>query len=386
MKSATAWLAVTLCASAPAIAWADIQSAPALLSASAPSATNSGPRIEFAEPIFDFNIAAAGDVLKHIFYFTNTGKQVLEVTNVHPGCGCTTAGDWTKRIEPGRGGAIPIQFKTTEFTGPVEKTVEVRSTDPSQPLITLKIKGTVWRDIEVTPQWVFLNYLSEAPTNPWTTVKIVNNLEVPLTLWPPECTQPAIAVELRTNEPGREYQLFATIKPPIDRGMQGQITIKTSFTNTPEIRLSAMVYQEPVVTFFPRQVIVPAPPLAKPSTNIVRIFNQGTNRVTLSDPTINCEGVAIELKEIVPGSNYLATLVFPQGFTHPPGQITVFTVKTSHPKYPQIKVPVLQMARTADQAAGRPARSPNPPATPIDPTASPGTPTSTGSGQGVQRR
>jgi hypothetical protein len=325
---------------------------PAVVSSGTPGSTNSGPRIEFAEPIHEFGLVAAGDVLKYTYFFTNTGDQVLEVTNVHPSCGCTTAVEWTKRVEPGQAGTIPIQFNSSEFNGPVEKTVEVKSTAKSQPLVTLHFKGTVWRAIEVTPQFVALNYLSEAATNPWTLVNIVNNMEAPLILSPPECDHRAIAVELKTNEFGRSYQLYVSVKPPVIRNAQGLITVKTSSTNMPVIKLNAMVRQQAIVTFNPRQVILPAPPLANRLTNGVRIQNNGTNFVMLTEPTVNYTNVSVEIKNVVPGSTYVAVLVFPEGFALTPGEPMNLTVKTSHPLYPEIKVPVLQMARSAGQSAG----------------------------------
>src|SRR5712671_5552659 len=53
------------------------------------------PKIVFETPVFDFGRARAGDPVKHTFVFTNTGDALLEVTGVVPGCGCTTAGEWT---------------------------------------------------------------------------------------------------------------------------------------------------------------------------------------------------------------------------------------------------------------------------------------------------
>ena len=51
-----------------------------------------GPKIEFAEPKFDFGKVPAGEIIKHAFAFTNTGDQTLEIKDVRPSCGCTTAG------------------------------------------------------------------------------------------------------------------------------------------------------------------------------------------------------------------------------------------------------------------------------------------------------
>src|SRR5712675_3135449 len=75
--------------------------------------TVSGARIAFAATDFNFGKVDSGSLVKHDFVFTNTGDQVLEVTAVRPGCGCTTAGEWDTKVEPGQTGTIPIQFNSS---------------------------------------------------------------------------------------------------------------------------------------------------------------------------------------------------------------------------------------------------------------------------------
>ena len=79
------------------------------------------PRIEFASTVHDFGKIKLGDVVKHSFVFTNTGKALLEISDVRPGCGCTTAGTWDKKVEPGKTGIIPLQFNSLGFSGTVTK-------------------------------------------------------------------------------------------------------------------------------------------------------------------------------------------------------------------------------------------------------------------------
>src|SRR6201993_123091 len=70
--------------------------------AAAPATNGPAPRIQFATPVYDFGKAKAGEPIKYSYVFTNTGDAVLEVTHVQPSCGCTTAGDWTRKVEPGQ--------------------------------------------------------------------------------------------------------------------------------------------------------------------------------------------------------------------------------------------------------------------------------------------
>src|SRR5258708_1206863 len=60
-----------------------------------------GPRIELGLPFHDFGRIRQGDVVRYDFVFKNAGTEPLEIASVTPGCGCTTVGNWDRRVEPG---------------------------------------------------------------------------------------------------------------------------------------------------------------------------------------------------------------------------------------------------------------------------------------------
>ena len=140
------------------------------------TATVTGPRITFDVPVFDFGRVKSGELVKHTYTFTNTGSKLLEITNVQPSCGCTAAGEWTRRAEPGQTGTIPIQLNTAGFGGDVLKTITVTSTDEVQPTFALQLKGTVWKPVDVLPSFAVLNIMPDS-TSASTLVKIVNNTD-----------------------------------------------------------------------------------------------------------------------------------------------------------------------------------------------------------------
>jgi hypothetical protein len=67
-----------------------------------------GPRIRFATTNYDFGKVRSGQSVKFTYVFTNIGDQALDVTRVQPQSGCTAAGEWTQRVEPGQAGVIPL--------------------------------------------------------------------------------------------------------------------------------------------------------------------------------------------------------------------------------------------------------------------------------------
>src|SRR5882672_8816637 len=112
------------------------------------SANGIGGRIQFESTEYDFGKALVGEQVRHEFVFTNTGDAVLTISGVYPGCGCTTAGTWTRDVEPGQTGVIPLQFNTSHFGGqPVVKTTTVVCNDKDHGTTVLQIKGTVWKPI-----------------------------------------------------------------------------------------------------------------------------------------------------------------------------------------------------------------------------------------------
>lgn len=75
------------------------------------------PKIQFDSTTFNFGRVKSGEIVKHSFVFTNSGTATLEIMDVKTGCGCTTAGAWDKKVEPGKTGIIPLQFNSTGFGG-----------------------------------------------------------------------------------------------------------------------------------------------------------------------------------------------------------------------------------------------------------------------------
>jgi len=196
----------------------------------------SGPEIHFASQGYNFGRVDSGEPIKHTFEFTNTGKQVLELKDVKATCGCTTAGDWTHRVEPGQSGAIPVQLNTANLSGVVTKTITVTCNDPAHPTVTLQLKGTVWKAIEVMPPLAFLRVPDDAPTNGMAAVRIVSHLGAPLTLGAPQSDNPVFSASLETNRPGSEFRLIVRATAPLDSAaVTGKIRLKTSAPGTPEI-------------------------------------------------------------------------------------------------------------------------------------------------------
>lgn len=318
------------------------------VTAAAPADTNApGPKIEFATPIHEFGKIKSGELVKYTYYFTNTGVETLEISRVQPSCGCTTAGDFSKKVEPGQTGTIPIQFNSGNFNGNVFKTITVASNAKNQPTTVLQLKGTIWKAIEFMPAYSVLNISPDAQTGS-AVVHITNNLEEPITLFEPHSSNPSFTAELKTNQLGKGFELTITGRRPLTNGtMNGQITLKTLSTNTPVVTVPFWANVQSAVMVFPPQITLPPAPLTNKATPSITIQNNSTNKLTVSDAEVNVPGVELQLKEMQPGRVFSAQLVFPEGFEVPQGKQVLFTAKSSNPDTPVIKVPILQTMRPA---------------------------------------
>jgi hypothetical protein len=316
------------------------------------SAENSGPKIQFAQPIFDFGKVQSGEVVKHSFVFTNTGAATLEILDVKPGCGCTTAGTWDKSIAPGKTGSIPLQLNSTGFGGKVAKSATVTCNDPAQSNVVLQITGTVWKAIDITPTMAVFNVPADAPTNETKSIRIVSNLEEPVTLSEPVWTNQSIRAELKTVRPGKEFELLVTAIPPFNAPfISTPIKIKTSAKEMPEISTSAYLTVLQPLSVLPQQIWLPAGPVSSNLQLNVTIRNNTTNALTLSDPKANVPGANVSFKESQPGRLFNLSLNLPDGFETQAGQAPEVTVKSSHPKQPLIRIPITQAAKPANNAS-----------------------------------
>jgi hypothetical protein len=207
------------------------------------------PKIEFDSTTSNFGKLKSGDTVKHNFIFTNTGTATLEITEVKPGCGCTTAGAWDKSLPPGKSGIIPLQFNSTGFSGQVGKSATVICNDPGRTNVMLQITGTVWKPIDITPPMVMFTPSSEAPTNETKVLRIVSNLEEPIKLSDLQSSSASFKAALKETKPGKEFDLEITAVPPFTNPtVFASITLKTSSTNAPMVSVSAYANVQQALT------------------------------------------------------------------------------------------------------------------------------------------
>jgi hypothetical protein len=322
----------------------------------APAITN-GPMIEFDARQYDFGKAWAGDFVKHVFVVTNTGTGTLEITNVHTSCGCTQAGEYSKRIEPGQTGTIPIQFNSTHYSGNVGKTIDVYSNAKNQPRVTLSLRGSVRKAIDVNPATAVINVPPDSTNPASASVRIVNQTDSAVTISEPTSSNKAFTSELKTVKLGQEYELIVTVQPPFATGNSpATISLKTSLANFPTLSITAVAAVQQAVQVSPAQITLGSS-VGRWTTNRVFIRGNGNTDLTLQDPQSSDSRIQMQIVPLGTRNMFNLLVAVPPDFEIPPGQRVYVTVKSNHPRYPLLSIPMMQLPRPRGMAA----RSPLPP-------------------------
>lgn len=336
------------------------------------------PQVEFDTPIYDFGRIRAGDPVEHTFWFHNKGNGPLEITNVRPACGCTTAGAFDRIVEPGKSGKIPIRLNTGKTSGPIAKTVTVTTnvTGPNS-MITLQIKGTLWQPVETVPNMasfgnVTTSQLTEKSLERRLT--IVNNMPDPIELKDIKSTAPDFKAEVKAIEAGKKYELIVSLGQVTGQGVKaGSITMNTGLKDMPSLQVPVNAYVVADVDVIPRTLTLPQAASGMLQREIY-VRNNGKKPLKISDLAASNPSLKVNLMETQPGTSFSIKLEIPEKFqVAAKGEQIKF--KTDHPAFPEVTIPIVASNYTppvsAPPAAVVPATAQKPAAAPAKPATKP---------------
>jgi len=98
--------------------------------------------ITFTEDEYNYGTIKSGDVVEHVFKFTNTGKVPLVIESAKSTCGCTVPQYPREAILPGESGEIAIKFNSKNKSGRQRKPVNITANTWPK-LTTVYIEGNV---------------------------------------------------------------------------------------------------------------------------------------------------------------------------------------------------------------------------------------------------
>lgn len=90
------------------------------------------PTFSFKEETYDFGDITQGDVVEHVFTFTNTGDAPLVIQDAKASCGCTIPKKPEQPVAPGETSEIGVKFNSTGKSGVVKKAITITAnTNPA---------------------------------------------------------------------------------------------------------------------------------------------------------------------------------------------------------------------------------------------------------------
>ena len=221
---------------------------------SAPAAAS--PSLVFDSTHYDFGKIPGDAKVTHRFKVTNQGKAYLNISRVHPSCGCTITllGKWS--LAPGEATEIEVTFNPTGFRGLSRKSIQVTSDDPVNPTQTLTFEADVVREIMASTENVFFQDLVRSvPRKASVKLESGNGKAVAVT---DARSVDAPWLTVTPRQAGLDAWLDLTLDarklPPGKRMGADLVTVATSNPKVPSIKITVQWELKPSVTFEPARV------------------------------------------------------------------------------------------------------------------------------------
>lgn len=195
------------------------------------------PILHIEHPVHDFGSLTQGRKLDHVFILANRGDVPLTIKKVSPACGCTAANLATPNIQPGKRTELKVSFDSTNFAGPVNKTITIESTDPQTPSMTLTLKGTIVEEVAVQPRQLNLGKIP-ASASKVVTFQVENKGNRSLRIIEVKSQLPQVSGQTDRNllKPGESATVSVSIVPRADdRFITGYLTVATDHPSRPTI-------------------------------------------------------------------------------------------------------------------------------------------------------
>ena len=179
--------------------------------------------------------------LKATIKIKNVGTELLKITDVHPGCGCTKTAELDKKeLQPGEVASTELSLAVGNTTGDLTKSVTITSNDATSPTKILYLKAHIVRPIQLSSQYLVFNDLkvglqSEAK------LSVKNSTTSDITLSDFEVTN---GLTINMKKPvvikgGSEAEIIAHITPKEKGYFNAMVKMKTSNPEVPTLDITA---------------------------------------------------------------------------------------------------------------------------------------------------
>lgn len=183
-------------------------------------------------------VKANQDPLKAKIKIKNAGNEVLKITEVKPGCGCTTAPLDKNELKPGEEATLDVTLRIAGYQGNVTKSVRIASNDPANPNKYLYLKANIFVPISVKPTTYFAFNEMTVGKEATAKVTITNNTDETITITPEQVVPENMNVNIPKKlvlKGGESFEVVAKVIPDKKGYFNCSIKLKTSYPDQKEI-------------------------------------------------------------------------------------------------------------------------------------------------------
>lgn len=310
------------------------------------------PKLVVNEKIVDAGTVAQGEIVDVTFTLANQGTAPLEVKSVRPTCGCTVA-KFDREIAPGGEGTIAAKVDTSNFSGPISKSMLVMTNDPELSSLSLVIKALVRPFVEVLPRpLVRFNAVQGEKVEQKLTV--VSAEDEGLVVSKVESTYDHLESDIRrlgkeeliAGKPEPQYEITLRLSQDAPPGpVSARAMIHTSNPKAPKIPVRIFGVVRALLHVTPSQVQFGAVEAKdKPGRNVIVVNNRADAQVQVTGATVDDKSFAAEVYTIEDGKRYQVTVTIDPE-TAPGSRSATMTIATSDKQFPELKVPVSASVR-----------------------------------------
>lgn len=178
--------------------------------------------------------------LKAAIQIKNVGTETLKISEVKPGCSCTTAPLDTNVLVPGQIVNLNVSLRIYGGSKDIIKSVRISSNDPKEPSKYLYLKATLFTPLELSQQYFAFGEM-QVGYDYSNSIKLKNNTKDKITISDLTVEPNIIDLNLKgryTLEPGEEYVLTAKVKPTKTGYFNSVVKFKTNLADTPSISIT----------------------------------------------------------------------------------------------------------------------------------------------------
>lgn len=309
-------------------------------------AQDAAPQAVVAGTVVDVGRVAKGETVEHSFEIRNEGNAPLRIVRVKPTCGCTVT-EFDDVIAAGETGSLRARLDTTEFRGPIAKSIRVYTNDAATPELTLVIKADVRAQIDISPGYA--RFVVVHGEEYGTRRQIVWSPDFAgLELKRANSPYPFVEVALRKLEPGdsdyrkdsNRWQVDVTLASDAPVGaMADYIRLTTNHPRQTMVRIPVSGMVRPILAVTPKVADFGRRDPGEEHRATLEIKNLGSTAVEVESAESDLPGLTAEVEAVEAGRLFHVVLTLEPGMEKGRFRGKV-TLKTSSPKQPIVEIDV----------------------------------------------